>query len=81
MKIKRLFLYLFFFVFSLSYCTPVFAQESISINDIKLIEKSGTATVEDLQVDGNIIRSLVQFNQLNDFITLKIACTPCYKVF
>lgn len=75
MKIKRLFLYLFFFVFLCLKCTPVYADNTITINDIKLIEKSGTATVQDLQVEENVIHSLVQFNQLNDFITLKLEVT------
>ena len=70
MKNKILMLLMFLLMFIYMPC--VNAQESFEINDVHVVEQSGTATIEDFSFDGNTINSNIVFNQVDDFVTLEI---------
>lgn len=46
--------------------------KKINITNVKIIDKSETATVEEPVLEGNAIKSSVKFNQINDYVIYEI---------
>ena len=72
MKSKKLLLFIFVlisaFIFNIK---GVFALD-ISIKDIKVDSKGGSPTISDINYSGNNINSSIVFNDVNDYVKLKI---------
>ena len=72
MKSKKLLLFIFVlisaFIFNIK---GVFALD-ISIKDIKVDSKGGSPTISDINYSGNNINSSIVFNNVNDYVKLKI---------
>ena len=50
----------------------VVAQENIEIKNISVLEQSSTMTIDEINIENNIITSNVSFNEVNDFVTLSV---------
>ena len=73
MKIRKIFSFIVFLLMSF-FCsiTTVFADTGVEVKNVRVSEKSGTITVEELNYHDNEITSKIFFNELNDFVTFQI---------
>ena len=63
--------FIFFIILSFFIIPNVYAS-SISIDSITVKDKSGTITIDDLELNDNTITSNITFNQIYDFVTFDV---------
>ena len=68
---KKVVLFLYFIFLFILFIPNVFARELV-VKNIRVKDKSGTITVENLAYENNQITSNITFNQVNDFVTFDL---------
>lgn len=72
-KLKKSFKLIFTFVFIFFTCISVSAKDlNISIEDVKIVEKSSSVTTSDIEFLENTVTSNINFSNKNDYVVFEV---------